>query len=75
MLHLPLRGEHVTLAQALKAAGLAESGGQAKHLIRAGTVMVNDAVETRPARKLSLGDRFRLADGEEWHISQEPPRV
>src|SRR5260221_9378171 len=52
MTTLQLRGEHITLAQALKAAGLADSGGQAKHLVRAGTVTVNGARETQPGRKL-----------------------
>jgi ribosome-associated protein len=67
---IPLRGEHITLAQALKAAGLADTGGQAKHLARGGTVQVNGAAETQPGRKLHAGDRFRVADGEEWVIGQ-----
>ena len=65
---LVLRGEHITLAQAVKAAGLADTGGQAKHLVRAGGVTVNGAVETQPGRKLFPGDRFRVPDGEEWTI-------
>jgi ribosome-associated protein len=64
---LPLRGDHITLAHAVKAAGLADSGGQAKHLIRGGSVRVNGAVETRPGRKLSAGDRITLND-EEWTV-------
>lgn len=68
---LSLRGDHITLAQAVKAAGFAESGGQAKQLVRDGTVTVNDAVVTHPARKLVEGDRFRLADGPEWTLSRE----
>jgi ribosome-associated protein len=71
MPYLPLRGDHLTLAQALKAAGLVDSGGQAKHLIRGGSVHVNDVLETRPGRKLFLDDRFRIAGGDEWLISQE----
>jgi ribosome-associated protein len=65
---LTLRGEHITLAQALKAAGLADSGGQAKHLARSGTVMVNDQVATQPGRKLRQGDRFRVDGQEEWTV-------
>jgi ribosome-associated protein len=64
---LPLRGDHITLAHAVKAAGLAGSGGQAKHLIRSGSVQVNGAVETRPGRKLAAGDRVTAA-GEEWTV-------
>lgn len=70
MASLPLRGDHITLAQAVKAAGLADTGGQAKHLIREGAVRVNDGVETRPGRKLFQGDRFRVADGVEWRIGE-----
>src|SRR5947208_952617 len=55
MPELTLRGESITLAQAVKAAGLADSGGQAKHLVRGGTVTVNGAVETRPGRQLAAG--------------------
>jgi len=47
----------IELAQLLKLAGLAESGGEAKHLIQAGLVRVNDAVETRRGKKLLPGDR------------------
>lgn len=67
---LPLRGEHITLAQALKAAGLASSGGQAKHLVRAGAVQVNGVIETQPGRKLHLGDRFRVGAETEWTVGQ-----
>jgi ribosome-associated protein len=66
---LPLRGDHITLAQAVKAAGLVGSGGQAKHLVRGGAVRVNGDVETQPGRKLVAGDRFTGADGEEWLIT------
>ncbi len=66
---LALRGESITLAQAVKAAGLADSGGQAKHLVRAGGVRVNGVVETRPGRKLVRGDRFQAGDAEPWSIN------
>ena len=68
MTTLHLQGEHITLAQALKAAGLADSGGQAKHLVRAGGVTVNGARETQPGRKLFAGDRFAVPDGPEWTV-------
>lgn len=64
---LPLRGEYITLAQAVKAAGLADSGGQAKLLVREGSVAVNGSPETRPGRKLRAGDRFGIA-GAEWTV-------
>jgi ribosome-associated protein len=65
---LTLRGEFITLAQAVKAAGLAGSGGQAKHLIRQGSIRVNGAIDTHPGRKLVAGDRFGLAGDTEWTI-------
>jgi ribosome-associated protein len=67
-----LRGEHVTLAQAVKAVGLAGSGGQAKHLVREGGVRVNGVVDKQPGRKLRAGDRFGPADGPEWIVAAEP---
>jgi ribosome-associated protein len=68
----PLQGEHVTLAQAVKAVGLAGSGGQAKHLVRSGAVTVNGVVEVQPGRKLHPGDRFGTTDGSEWLVACGP---
>jgi len=68
---LPLRGDHITLAQAVKAAGFADSGGQAKHLVRDGGVTVNGEPATQPGRKLVAGDRFRGGDEPEWTVG--PP--
>src|SRR5262249_27119502 len=64
---LTLRGEYVTLAQAVKVVGLADSGGQAKFLVRTGEGHVNGAAETQPGRKLRAGDRFRHAE-REWTV-------
>lgn len=65
---LTLRGEHITLAHAVKAVGLADTGGQAKLLVREGQVTVNGAPATQPGRKLRAGDRFGMAGGPEWTI-------
>ena len=65
---LSLRGDHITLAQAVKAAGFAGSGGQAKHLVRDGGVTVNGEPATQPGRKLIAGDRFRVGDEPEWIV-------
>lgn len=70
MTTLALRGEYITLAQAVKAAGLADSGGRAKQVIRDGEVTVNEQVETHPGRKLHAGDRFALAGQPEWTVSR-----
>jgi ribosome-associated protein len=66
---LTLRGEYITLAQALKAAGLADTGGHAKHLVRGGGATVNGATVTEPGRKLRAGDRFTVAGDAEWTIT------
>jgi ribosome-associated protein len=68
---LTLRGEHITLAQAVKLAGFADSGGQAKHLVRDGAVTVNGVVVSQPGRKLVAGDRFRVGEAPEWTVSRE----
>ena len=67
---IPLRGPHVTLAQAVKIAGLADSGGQAKHLVRNGEIRVNGEVAIQPGKKLVRDDRFQDADGNEWVITE-----
>ena len=66
---LKLKTDFITLAQALKAADQASSGGEAKQLVRGGEVLVNGVVETQVGRKLRAGDSFRLgADAELWLI-------
>jgi ribosome-associated protein len=69
MSRLSLQSDHITLAQALKAAGLADTGGQAKHLVRQGQALINGAVEKQPGRKLHAGDRFGLQSQPEWTVS------
>jgi ribosome-associated protein len=66
---LILRGEYITLAHAVKAVGLADTGGQAKFLVRGGTVVVNGAPVTQPGRKLRAGDCFGVSGGPEWTIT------
>ena len=46
----------LVLGQLLKAAGLAGSGGEAKHLVQSGSVRVNGEVEVRRGRRLQPGD-------------------
>ena len=62
-----LRGEYIKLGQALKAAGMVESGVEAKEVIQEGLVMVNGEIDTRRRRKLYGGD-IVLFDGEEIRI-------
>lgn len=62
-----LRDEYIKLGQALKAAGLVESGVEAKEVITEGLVTVNGETDTRRGRKLYAGDLV-LFDGEEIRI-------
>ena len=54
--------EGTTLGQALKAASLVGSGGEAKVLIQAGEVFVNGEIETRRGRRLEAGDVIEVGD-------------
>jgi ribosome-associated protein len=65
---LTLRGEYITLAHAVKAVGLAGTGGQAKYLVREGHITVNGETALQPGRKLRAGDRFGAVGGPEWTI-------
>lgn len=51
----------IELAQFLKFAGVAESGGDAKRAVGEGLVQVNGVTETRRGRKLELGDEVTFA--------------
>ena len=56
MEELRLRDDYIKLGQALKAAGLAASGVEAKLAIQDGLVKVNGAVEVQRGKKLYDGD-------------------
>lgn len=51
-----LKDDFIKLGQALKAAGLVESGVDAKFAIQDGLVKVNGQVDVRRGRKLIAGD-------------------
>ena len=53
---IKLREDYIKLGQALKAAGLVESGVDAKFVIQDGLVKVNGEVDDRRGRKLYDGD-------------------
>ena len=64
---IKLRDEFIKLGQALKAAGLVESGVEAKEVIQDGQVSVNGVIYTRRGRKLYGGDVVSFG-GEEIKI-------
>ena len=53
---LRLRDDFIKLGQALKAAGLVESGVDAKFVVQDGLVKVNGQIETQRGKKLVAGD-------------------
>jgi ribosome-associated protein len=55
-----IRDDTIRLGQALKLAGLAGSGGEARALIEEGAVRVNEEVETRRGRQLLRGDQVTV---------------
>ena len=61
--------EFIKLGQALKAAGLVESGVEAKDVILDGLVSVNGEVDTRRGKKLYAGDIVEY-DGEQIKIEK-----
>lgn len=56
MHQIKLREEYIKLGQALKAAGLVDSGVDAKNEILDGLVKVNGVVEVQRGKKLHDGD-------------------
>jgi ribosome-associated protein len=56
MEEIVLRDDFIKLGQAIKAAGLVESGVEAKIVIQDGEVKVNGVVETQRGKKLFGGE-------------------
>ncbi len=59
--------EFIKLGQAMKKAGMVDSGVDAKFIIQDGQVKVNGEVDTRRGRKLYPGDVFEF-NGEEVKV-------
>lgn len=60
---IKLREDYIKLGQALKAAGLVQTGADAKTAIQNEEVRVNGEVETRRGRKLVDGDIVEFNGG------------
>jgi len=56
MREIEITEEPIELYKILKFENMVESGGQAKHVIAEGHVMVNGVVETRKRKKIFSGD-------------------
>lgn len=60
--------EYITLQQFLKFAGIAQSGGEAKILVKEKEIFVNGEPENRRGRKLYPGDKVQV-DGKMFEIA------
>ena len=63
------KDEFIKLGQALKAAGLVDSGVEAKEVIQQGLVLVDAQIDTRRGRKLYGGEIVQF-DGQEIKIEK-----
>jgi ribosome-associated protein len=70
MQEVVIRDEYIKLGQALKLAGLVESGVDAKIAVQEGNVLVNGTVCTMRGKKLVDGDSVSY-DGESFVIKSE----
>lgn len=67
MTEIKIRDEFIKLGQAIKLAGIVQSGVEAKYMIEEGNVLVNGEVDTRRGKKLRDGD-IVAADGKEFTV-------
>lgn len=61
---IKLKEDYIKLGQALKAAGLVDSGVEAKFVIQDGLVLVNGNVELQRGKKLVDGDIVEFEDNQ-----------
>lgn len=66
---IQLKEDYIKLGQALKAAGLVDSGVEAKFVIQDGLVLVNGNVEVQRGKKLVDGDMVEF-DGHQIKITK-----
>ena len=64
-----LRDEYIRLGQLLKAAGLADSGVDAKFMIQEGKVFVNGEVCSQRGKKVRAGDLVSF-EGQEIQVTE-----
>ena len=65
---IKIRDEYIKLGQALKLAGLVESGVDAKIEIQEGNVLVNGEVELQRGKKIYAGDVIEF-DGQQVRVN------
>ncbi|PTL37707.1 S4 domain-containing protein YaaA [Alkalicoccus saliphilus] len=68
---ITVRGEYITLGQALKEAAIIPSGGAAKPFLQEFPVEVNGTADNRRGRKLYPGDHVVIEEVGELRIEAE----
>ena len=63
-----IQTEYIKLQDLLKFTGAVETGGEAKEVIQAGQVLVNDEVCTMRGKKLRPGDKAQF-DGKRFVVA------
>lgn len=69
MVEIKVRGDYLTLGQALKIAGVIGAGGEARGFLESERVLVNGEPEDRRGRKLYPGDEVTLPGGSQLAIT------
>jgi ribosome-associated protein len=72
MREITIKDEYIKLGQALKLAGVVQSGVEAKFMIEEEKVLVNGETETRRGKKLRDGDVVE-AEGEQFCVKSVVP--
>lgn len=62
-----IKTEYITLQQFLKFAGIAQTGGEAKIMVKEKEIFVNDEKENRRGKKLYPGDKVKV-DGKTFEV-------
>lgn len=60
MIKFKLEGEFIPLISLLKAAAIAQSGGEAQAMVEEGIVKVNGIIESRKRLKIRVGDKIEF---------------
>ena len=66
---VPITTEYIKLESFLKLAGVADTGGMAKNMVRDGEILVNDAECDQRGRKLRPGDRVTVF-GQGYYVTR-----
>ncbi|MBI3529052.1 MAG: RNA-binding S4 domain-containing protein [Betaproteobacteria bacterium] len=73
-IQIQLKDEHVRLCDLLKLAGIADSGGQGKHMVAEGKVTVDGRPESRKTAKIHAGQTVECRGVKVFVTTKRSPR-